>query len=172
MSITGNQCAVTVTAANIKDKGTWDIHIGAGKNFNDFLKDNTHHIKSVVLLSSKIFKRHICAGMLPLGMFQYVAHNFRFDGIHLVFLNWCIRSFFIDHECTVQDGLPGSCVIYFLCSPLLQLISNLRRPISPEIPSLMQQNLLCGRENVGGLKLPKVCCPTEEPPKPKTDEER
>ena len=65
MSITGNQCEVTVTNATIRDKGEWDIHIGAGKDLNDFLKDNKHHIKTVAVLPSKIFKRCVYDCMLP-----------------------------------------------------------------------------------------------------------
>ena len=38
------------------------------------------------------------------------------------------------------------------------MISNLSRPFPGELPSLMKESLMCGRENVGGFHLPKVCC--------------
>lgn len=61
----------------------------------------------------------------------------------------------------MQGGGTGSCTVYFQCPPLLQLLSNLRRPFPAELPRLMQSSVLCGRENVGGINLPKVCCPTD-----------
>ena len=67
----------------------------------------------------------------------------------------------VDEECTAQGGEEGSCTVYFQCPPLLQLLSNLRRPFPAELPRFMQSSILCGRENVGGLNLPKVCCPKE-----------
>ena len=63
MSITGNQCEVTVTSADAKDNGEWDIHIGAGKDLHDFLKDNKHHIESVTVIFGKILKRYIYASV-------------------------------------------------------------------------------------------------------------
>ena len=38
------------------------------------------------------------------------------------------------------------------------MISNLTRPLSKELPNLIKNSLICGRENVGGFDLPKVCC--------------
>jgi len=67
-----------------------------------------------------------------------------------------------DEACSVQDGSKtGTCTVYFKCSPILQLLSNLQQPFPKEIPRLMQNGILCGREDVGGFNLPKVCCPTE-----------
>ena len=65
-----------------------------------------------------------------------------------------------DEKCTVQGGKEGKCVIYSQCRPLLELLSNLQQPLPSEIPSLMQSSILCGREEVNGRSLPKVCCPT------------
>ena len=65
-----------------------------------------------------------------------------------------------DETCTVQSGEEGKCVIYSRCRPLLELLSNLQQPLPSEIPSLMQSSILCGREDVNGRSLPKVCCPT------------
>lgn len=93
--------------------------------------------------------------------------------------------FALDEDCVVQNGELGSCSVYLRCPPLLQLLSNLRRPFPAEVPRLMQQSLLCGRENVDGVNLPKVCCPREavadessttetstSTPEPITDQER
>merc|ERR1712038_237752 len=67
-----------------------------------------------------------------------------------------------EETCSVQDNSKtGTCTVYFKCNPLLQLISNLKQPLAKEVPRLMQTSILCGRENIGGLNLPKVCCPTE-----------
>merc|ERR1712038_1694650 len=62
-------------------------------------------------------------------------------------------------ECTVQNGESGSCVVYSQCRPLLEMISNLRQPLPPQVPSLLQGSILCGFEKVKGRSLPKVCCP-------------
>ena len=76
----------------------------------------------------------------------------------------------IDEQCSVQGDGTGTCAVYFKCAPLLQLLSNLKQPFPPEIGQLMKGSLLCGFENIGGLNLPKVCCPTEAVTK--TDEEK
>ena len=65
-----------------------------------------------------------------------------------------------DQKCSVQGGEEGKCVIYSKCRPLLELLSNLQQPLPSQIPSLMQNSILCGREDVKGRSLPKVCCPT------------
>lgn len=67
-----------------------------------------------------------------------------------------------DEVCSVQDGTKtGTCTVYFKCNPLLELLTNLQQPFPKEVPRLMQNSILCGREDVGGFSLPKVCCPTE-----------
>lgn len=63
-------------------------------------------------------------------------------------------------ECVLQSGEPSSCAAYNLCSPFLQLLSNLRRPVPSTLPKLMRSSWLCGVEQVSGLTVPKVCCPT------------
>ena len=72
--------------------------------------------------------------------------------------------------CSTQTGHTSSCTVYNTCSPFLQLLSNLRRPVPRTLPSLMQKSWLCGVENVGGFNLPKICCPDDgildEPPTP------
>ena len=47
------------------------------------------------------------------------------------------------------------------CTPFLQLLLNLKRPIPPTLPNLMQGSWLCGLENVAGFNLPKICCPND-----------
>ena len=64
----------------------------------------------------------------------------------------------IDEKCSMEDGAVFSCIIYFRCPPVAHMISNLTRPFSDELPGLMKGSLMCGRENVGGFQLPKVCC--------------
>ena len=64
-----------------------------------------------------------------------------------------------EEKCSVQGGESGSCVVYSQCRPLLELLSNLRRPFPSDIPRLLQGSIMCGREVVSGINLPKVCCP-------------
>ena len=71
-------------------------------------------------------------------------------------------NFHSDEVCSVQDVTKtGTCTVYFKCNPLLELLTNLQQPFPKEVPRLMQNSILCGREDVGGFSLPKVCCPTE-----------
>jgi len=63
------------------------------------------------------------------------------------------------NECLTQSGVPASCTLYNKCTPFLQLLLNLKRPIPPTLPKLMQGSWLCGLENVAGFNLPKICCP-------------
>ena len=61
-------------------------------------------------------------------------------------------------ECIFQNEGVGSCVLYFLCKPFLELISKLTRPLPAYLPNLIQKSLICGKENVGGFNLPQLCC--------------
>lgn len=63
------------------------------------------------------------------------------------------------NECLTQSGAPASCTLYNKCTPFLQLLLNLKRPVPPTLPKLMQGSWLCGLENVAGFNLPKICCP-------------
>jgi len=65
------------------------------------------------------------------------------------------------NECGTQTGAPASCTLYNKCTPFLQLLLNLKRPIPPTLPNLMQGSWLCGLENVAGFNLPKICCPND-----------
>ena len=73
--------------------------------------------------------------------------------------------------CNAQGGVNGSCVTILECKSLVHLVSNLTRPIRPELPSLMRHSLLCDDDNVGGLNIPKVCCPLDNLQGEKTSEE-
>jgi len=64
-------------------------------------------------------------------------------------------------SCSVQSGDSSSCVKWSRCAPLLQLLTNLRRPFPPELPQIMQAGFLCGFDDLGGFFVPKVCCPNE-----------
>ncbi len=71
-------------------------------------------------------------------------------------------------SCLTQTGTAASCAAYNRCSPFLQLLSNLRRPVPRTLPKLMQKTWVCGSENTGGFRIPKICCPNDaildEPP--------
>ncbi len=64
-------------------------------------------------------------------------------------------------ECITQTGAEATCAIYNSCSPFLQLLLNLKRPIQPSLPALMRGSWLCGFENQGGFNFPKICCPKD-----------
>lgn len=65
------------------------------------------------------------------------------------------------NECLTQTGKQASCALYNDCSPFLQLLLGLQKPIPPTLPKLMRGSWLCGFENVAGFNLPKICCPDE-----------
>merc|ERR1711936_846843 len=63
-------------------------------------------------------------------------------------------------DCAIQDG-PAECVAYNVCSPFIQLLSNLKKPLHPVVPTMVRSSYLCGREeDSSGRSLPKVCCPS------------
>ena len=64
-------------------------------------------------------------------------------------------------ECGTQTGQPATCTVYNKCNPFLELLINLKKPIPPSLPKLMQGSWLCGFENVGGFNLPQICCPND-----------
>jgi len=61
--------------------------------------------------------------------------------------------------CEFQDGSEGLCVEYTKCFPFIQMLANLRRPLPAEIPIIMKEVYLCGKEPQTGL--PKICCPRD-----------
>ena len=52
----------------------------------------------------------------------------------------------------------------------MHLVANLTRPIRPELPGLMKHSLLCDNKNVGGINMPKVCCPLDTSQREKASE--
>jgi len=75
------------------------------------------------------------------------------------------------NECGLQNDLSATCVLYNKCSPFVEMMANLRKPLPPAVPSIVKSSYLCGVEEEEGKKFPKVCCPSEalnaaEPPLP------
>lgn len=64
-------------------------------------------------------------------------------------------------DCLTQTGKPATCALYNDCSPFLQLLLGVQKPVPSTLPKLMRGSWLCGFENVGGFDLPKICCPDE-----------
>lgn len=60
-------------------------------------------------------------------------------------------------QCKYQDGSAGTCLSYLECFPFLQLLQNLRKPLPIEVPLIMREVYLCGRDD----GVPKICCPSE-----------
>jgi len=65
------------------------------------------------------------------------------------------------NECGLQNNLPGTCVLYNKCSPFVEMMANLRKPLPPAVPSIVRSSYLCGVKEVDGRNFPKVCCPSE-----------
>ena len=65
------------------------------------------------------------------------------------------------NECELQNDLPATCVLYNKCSPFVEMMANLRKPLPPAVPSMVRSSYLCGVEEQNGRKFPKVCCPSE-----------
>eukprot|EP00092_Neocalanus_flemingeri_P101326 GFUD01129556.1.p1 GENE.GFUD01129556.1~~GFUD01129556.1.p1 ORF type:complete len:481 (+),score=114.68 GFUD01129556.1:36-1478(+) len=65
------------------------------------------------------------------------------------------------NECGLQNDLSATCVLYSKCSPFVEMMANLRKPLPPAVPSIVRSSYLCGVQEVEGRKFPKVCCPTE-----------
>lgn len=62
--------------------------------------------------------------------------------------------------CSIQTG-PAECVTYSSCSPFVQMLSNLKKPLHPAVPALVRSSYLCGtHKDDSGRVLPKVCCPS------------
>merc|ERR1719427_1823637 len=76
------------------------------------------------------------------------------------------------NECGLQNDLPATCVLYNKCSPFVEMMANLRKPLPPAVPSIVKSSYLCGVEEVEDKKFPKICCPSEalgegiDPPAP------
>jgi len=52
-------------------------------------------------------------------------------------------------------------VVFSQCSPFLEMMENLQKPLHPSVPALVRSSYLCGVTTAStGNKLPKVCCPS------------
>jgi len=62
--------------------------------------------------------------------------------------------------CAMQHDEEAECVTYNQCSPFVQLLVNLKKPLDPVVPSMVRSSFLCGAEETDGRVLPKICCPS------------
>jgi len=62
--------------------------------------------------------------------------------------------------CGLQQGGQAECVTYNQCSPFVQLLVNLKKPLDPVVPTMVRSSFLCGAEESEGQVLPKICCPS------------
>merc|ERR1719367_2611562 len=60
----------------------------------------------------------------------------------------------------MQEGEEAECVKYSSCSPFVQMMVNLKKPLHPAVPSMVRSSFLCGLDESTGQKLPKICCPS------------
>merc|ERR1719483_1352181 len=71
------------------------------------------------------------------------------------------RPFVPDREtCQMQEGVAAECVRYSKCSPFVQMMINLKKPLHPSVPSMVRSSYLCGIDEIEGKRLPKICCPS------------
>jgi len=64
------------------------------------------------------------------------------------------------NSCEMQEDVEAECVKYSSCSPFVQMMVNLKKPLHPAVPSMVRSSFLCGIDDSTGQKLPKVCCPS------------
>ena len=81
------------------------------------------------------------------------------------------------NECELQNDIPATCVLFNKCSPFVEMMANLRKPLPPAVPSIVRSSYLCGVQEENGRKFPKICCPSEAlgdiaPPAPPPKEEK
>eukprot|EP00090_Calanus_glacialis_P037752 TRINITY_DN6531_c0_g1_i2.p1 TRINITY_DN6531_c0_g1~~TRINITY_DN6531_c0_g1_i2.p1 ORF type:complete len:493 (-),score=122.35 TRINITY_DN6531_c0_g1_i2:89-1567(-) len=62
--------------------------------------------------------------------------------------------------CEMQGGEEAECVKYSSCSPFVQMMVNLKKPLHPAVPSMVRSSFLCGIDDSTGQKLPQICCPS------------
>jgi len=62
--------------------------------------------------------------------------------------------------CAMQQGAEAECVTYNQCSPFVQLLVNLKKPLDPVVPTMVRSSFLCGAEESEGQVLPEICCPS------------
>lgn len=61
------------------------------------------------------------------------------------------------NSCELQGGLASECTPYDKCSPFIQLMANLRKPLPRSTPTLIRSSFLCGQDSE--RQVPKICCP-------------
>jgi len=64
-------------------------------------------------------------------------------------------------SCEMQQGVGAECVQYGECSPFVQMMINLKKPLHPAVPSMVRSSYLCGVEETETKRVPKICCPSE-----------
>ena len=64
--------------------------------------------------------------------------------------------------CQLQAGLEAECVLYSKCSPFVEMMANLRKPLPPSTSTLISSSFLCGatEDEEAGKKYPNICCPS------------
>jgi len=63
-------------------------------------------------------------------------------------------------ECAMQAGAGAQCVTYSQCSPFVQLLVNIKKPLDPVVPAMIRSSFLCGTDDSSGRIVPKICCPS------------
>jgi len=63
--------------------------------------------------------------------------------------------------CAMQGGVAAECVQYAACSPFVQMMINLKKPLHPAVPSMVRSSWLCGVDETENKRIPKICCPSE-----------
>ena len=63
-------------------------------------------------------------------------------------------------SCGLQDGLSSTCVLYSACSPFLELMTNLVKPLPVSVSSIVTSSFLCGVTEDHRGRYPNICCPT------------
>ena len=62
--------------------------------------------------------------------------------------------------CQMQRSEPAQCVTYNKCSPFVQLLVNIKKPLDPVVPRMVRSSFLCGVDETTGTILPQICCPS------------
>ena len=63
--------------------------------------------------------------------------------------------------CGMQAGAEAECVTYSECSPFVQMMVNLKKPLDPVVPDMVRSSWLCGVvEGAEGGQVPQICCPS------------
>jgi hypothetical protein len=52
--------------------------------------------------------------------------------------------------CEMQEGEEAECVKYSSCSPFVQMMVNLKKPLHPAVPSMVRSGFLCGIDDSTG----------------------